>query len=137
MWITQPPKIVVKLLENLRIFRRVGKGYPEILAFLKLQKYLGNICPFEQLLYRKKSLGAPALSENFKHRVRLCSIIYLTSKIIFSPCATEKAQQMESWPEHLIATQGRFPPKYTSKHFFGYLGYSLLLGGHSFIEENK
>ena len=31
-------------------------GYPEILAFL-----LGNICSFEQLFYRKKSLGAPEI----------------------------------------------------------------------------
>ena len=34
-----------------------SNGYPEIfLAFL-----LGNICSFEQLFYRKKSLGAPEI----------------------------------------------------------------------------
>ena len=31
------------------------------LAFLKLYKFLGNICSFEQLFYRKKSPGAPVL----------------------------------------------------------------------------
>ena len=29
------------------------------LAFLKLYKFLGNICSFEQLFYKKKLLGAP------------------------------------------------------------------------------
>ena len=31
------------------------------LAFLKVYKFLGNICSFEQLFYRKKSLSAPVL----------------------------------------------------------------------------
>ena len=31
----------------------------KFLAFLELQKFLGNICSFEQLFYRKELLGAP------------------------------------------------------------------------------
>ena len=33
MWKTQPTKIVVKLLENLRIFLDEWNGYPEIFSF--------------------------------------------------------------------------------------------------------
>ena len=49
---TQPPKIVVNLLENLRIFQTNGTVIQKFLAFLKLWKFLGNICSFEQLFYR-------------------------------------------------------------------------------------
>ena len=34
----------------------------KFLAFLKLKKFLSNICSFEGLFYRKKSLAAPELS---------------------------------------------------------------------------
>ena len=35
-------------------------GYPEIFSFSQgLEKFLGNIYSFEQLFYRKNSLGAP------------------------------------------------------------------------------
>ena len=56
MWITQPPKFLVKLSENLRIFQTNGTV---------IQKFLGNISSFEQLFYRKKSLGAPEQLHEF------------------------------------------------------------------------
>ena len=36
MWMTQPPKILVKLLENLRIFKTNGTVIQKFSAFLKL-----------------------------------------------------------------------------------------------------
>ena len=36
MWITQPPKILVKILENLRIFKTNGTVIQNVSAFLKL-----------------------------------------------------------------------------------------------------
>ena len=36
-----------------------GTVIRKCLALLKLQKFLGNICSFEQLFYRIQSLGAP------------------------------------------------------------------------------
>ena len=59
MWITQPAKFVVKLSQKPSNISDEGNGYPEILAFLKLCKFLGDISSFEQLFYRKKSLCAP------------------------------------------------------------------------------
>ena len=50
--------IVVKLLENLPIFQTNGTLIQKFVAFLKLQNFLDSICSFEQLFYRKKSLGA-------------------------------------------------------------------------------
>ena len=52
-------KILVRLLENLRIFKTNGTVIHKFSAFLKLYKFQGNICSFEQLFYWKKSLGAP------------------------------------------------------------------------------
>ena len=52
--VTQPPKIVVKLLENLPTFKTNGTV---------IQQFLGNMCSFEQLFYRNKSLGAPDTSD--------------------------------------------------------------------------
>ena len=38
-----------------------GTVIQKFLAFLKLQKILGNFCFSEQIFYRKQSLGAPGL----------------------------------------------------------------------------
>ena len=59
MRLTQLPKVVVKLLENVRILYTNGMVIQRVWAFHELKKFLGNICSFEQLFYRKKSLGAP------------------------------------------------------------------------------
>ena len=71
-------KILVKLLENLRIFKTNGTVIQKISAFLKLQKFRGNICSFEQLFYRKKSLGAP--EDNYIEFMYL----YCIEKVSFS-----------------------------------------------------
>ena len=53
-------KIVDKFKENAEYLLRIGLAViQESLAFLELKKFLVNICSFEQLFYRKKSLGAP------------------------------------------------------------------------------
>ena len=43
----------VSLLKNSEYFRRKER----LLAFLELQKFLGNICSFQQLLQQKKVVG--------------------------------------------------------------------------------
>ena len=53
-------RIVDKFKENAEYLLRIGLAViQEFLAFLELKKFLVNICSFEQLFYRKKSLGAP------------------------------------------------------------------------------
>ena len=59
MWLTQPPKIVVKLSENVLYILDEWNGYLESFSFSQVLEFLGNICSFEQLFYRKKSLGVP------------------------------------------------------------------------------
>ena len=49
MWITQP----LKILENLRIFQTNGTVIQKFVAFLKLQKFLGNICPLDSYFVEK------------------------------------------------------------------------------------
>ena len=57
---TQPSKIEGNKVAELRLSYANGAVIQKVLAFLELQKFLGNICSFEQLYYRKrKSLGAP------------------------------------------------------------------------------
>ena len=44
-----------------------GTVIQKFLAFLKLQKILGNFCSSEQILYRKQSLGAPVIIQQASH----------------------------------------------------------------------
>ena len=52
-------KIVGNLLDMLRKLYMNGTVIQKFLAFPKLQKILGNFCFFEEVFYRKQSLGAP------------------------------------------------------------------------------
>ena len=54
----QHPKMVSKLVEKLEYLSRMDRLSRNYLAFLEAKKFLGNICSFEQLFYRKKALGA-------------------------------------------------------------------------------
>ena len=55
----QHPKIVSKLVEKPEYLSRMDRLSRNYLAFLEAKKFLGNICSFEQLFYRKMALGAP------------------------------------------------------------------------------
>ena len=44
-----------------------GTVIQKFIAFLKLQKILGNFCSSEQILYRKQSLGAPVIIQQASH----------------------------------------------------------------------
>ena len=52
-------KIVGNLLDKLRKLYMNGMVIQKFLAFLKLQKIVGNYCFSEQIFHRKQSLGAP------------------------------------------------------------------------------
>ena len=59
MRITQPPKIVVKLLENLSIFQTNGTVIQKFqCSFSQTLEISRQYCSLEQLFYRKKSLDA-------------------------------------------------------------------------------
>ena len=71
----------IQLLEKLRIFWTNGKVTQKFLAFLKLWKFLGNICSFKQLFFRIQSLGDP---ERF---FRLCIRLETENRLL---SATDK-----------------------------------------------
>ena len=60
----------IQPLEKLRIFWTNGKVTQKFLAFLKLWKFLGNICSFKQLFFRIQSLGAPERFFSALYKVR-------------------------------------------------------------------
>ena len=68
MRITQPPKIVVKLLENLPTFQTNGTVIQKFVAFLKLYRFLDNIAPSNSY-FTEKSLWMPLCKQrSFSHK---------------------------------------------------------------------
>ena len=75
----------------LRKLNMNGMVIEKFLAFLELQKILGNFCFSEQIFYRKQSLGAPDCCSDRMY-VNTVPTLYNTSRVI----------AINRWPNTLL-----------------------------------